>query len=193
MNTIYFVTSNKRKHTDFAARLKHSEWSLIHHNAELNELQSLDGIAITRYKLDQVKKLLPDKKVIVEDRGLFIPALKGFPGTFLKLILKSIGIDGILRLMKDKKDRTAKFISILGYFDGKKEHYFVDEEIGFLAKRKNGLNMHGWTELLYIYGHNSFPHKTLAELTDEQWNRYMYTITQNDYINQFIRFLQTAS
>lgn len=109
------------------------------------------------------------------------------------MILKSIGIDGILKLMKCETDRTAKFISTLGYFDGKKEHYFIDEEIGFITDKKRGDNLRGWTDLLYIYGYKTFPKKTLAQLTDNEWNTYIDTLAESDFLKKFTEFLDSKS
>lgn len=189
--TIYFVTTNKNKYKDYKKRLNSVGWKLKQLANELNELQILDGTEIAKHKLMQAKELLPGKKVIVDDRGFFIPELNDFPGAFVKMILKSIGVDGILKLMVSKKDRTAKFISVLGYFDGKKDHFFIDEEIGFLTKNKRGDNLRGWTELLYIYGYKTFPKKTLAQLTDGEWNIYMDSLAENDFLKKFTEFLSS--
>ena len=192
MKTIYFVTTNKNKFEDYKKRLP-SGWQLKQLDSELNEFQVLDGIEITKHKLKQAKELLHGKRVIVDDRGFFIPALNDFPGPFVKMILKSIGIKGILKLMEDKKDKTAKFISILGYFDGKKDHLFVDEEIGFLSNKQQGKNLRGWTELLYIYGYKTFPKKTLAQLNDKEWSIYMDSLAENDFLRKFNQFLASKN
>ena len=51
----------------------------------------------------------------------------------------------------------------------------ADEE-GFVIDEPRGDNLHGWTELLYIYGHPSFPVCSLAELNDEEWKEYLAAI-----------------
>jgi XTP/dITP diphosphohydrolase len=46
--------------------------------------------------------------LLVEDSGLFIDALRGFPGPFSSYIYKTIGLKGILGLMEGRR-RTAYF------------------------------------------------------------------------------------
>src|SRR6266487_3117972 len=47
--------------------------------------------------------------LMVEDSGLFIEALKGFPGPFSSYVYKTIGLNGILSLMHDQRKRNAYF------------------------------------------------------------------------------------
>ena len=46
--------------------------------------------------------------LLVEDSGLFIDALRGFPGPFSSYVYETIGLEGILGLMKGRK-RNAYF------------------------------------------------------------------------------------
>ena len=67
-----------------------------------------------------------------------------------------------------------------GYFDGEKDHIFVASEEGFITDQPRGDNLHGWTELLYVYGHPSFPGRSLAELSDDEWQEYLAAIEDVD-------------
>lgn len=82
--------------------------------------------------------------------------------------------------MQGETDRRAIFSFAVGYFDGVKDHFFVADEEGFITDSARGSNLHGWTELLYIYGHPSFPGRSLAELSDEEWGRYLAAIAEVD-------------
>jgi non-canonical purine NTP pyrophosphatase (RdgB/HAM1 family) len=188
---IHLVTSNQRKVDDYNRRINLPNLEIVRLNVDLDEGRSLDIQEIANIKLQQAKKLFPNKAILVEDRGFFIPALNNFPGPFVKIFLKSIGIEGVLKLMESKEDRTALFITVLAYFDGNTDHFFVDTEIGFLGLTAKGNNIRGWTDILYIYGHEAFPNKSLAELNDEEWSKYLEKIEVNDYINQFLSFVQT--
>ena len=57
------------------------------------------------------------KPVIIEDDGLFINSLDGFPGPYSSYVFKTIGNKGILNLLKN--NRKAKFVSIITYCDKK--------------------------------------------------------------------------
>lgn len=54
--------------------------------------------------------------VIVEDAGLFIDSLNGFPGPYTAYVYKTIGNDGVLRVMSNFKARKATFKSVVAYF-----------------------------------------------------------------------------
>src|SRR5438132_13571037 len=47
--------------------------------------------------------------LVVEDSGLFIDGLGGFPGPFSSYVYKTIGLNGILGLMHDQRKRNAYF------------------------------------------------------------------------------------
>ncbi len=52
---------------------------------------------------------------IVEDSGLYIDALNGFPGPYSAYAFHKLGCQGILDLMRDVEDRGARFVSAIGY------------------------------------------------------------------------------
>jgi XTP/dITP diphosphohydrolase len=56
--------------------------------------------------------------VMVEDAGLFINALNGFPGPYSAYVYKTVGNAGLLKLMEKMADRKAAFQSVIAYYDG---------------------------------------------------------------------------
>ncbi len=170
---IYFITSNHQKFASLQKLLQPLSIDLQRLDYDFDEGRGLNIQMIAKSKLSQAKKAFPDKRLVVDDRGFFIPALKGFPGPFVKLLLNSFSYPGIIKLMKGEADRRAIFSSAVGYFDGEKDHIFVVDEEGFITDEPRGDNLHGWSELLYIYGHPSFPGRSLAELNDEEWEEYL--------------------
>jgi XTP/dITP diphosphohydrolase len=189
MKTIYFITTNTAKYKGLAKRFKSLDVELKQHEAELSELQLMSSKKIIKHKLQQAKKLLPNKKVLVDDRGFYIQAFNGFPGPLVKPVLQTIGIQGLLQLMKGQSNRQASFISAIGYYEGKKDHYFFDEEVGQVVLTPKGSQLRGWTELLHIFSPTTFPQKTLAELSDEEWDKHIDTQARNDCRKQLIDFL----
>ena len=178
--TVYFITSNQRKFASLQKLLHPLGINLQQLDYDFDEGQGLDIQTIAKSKLAQAKKAFPNKRLIVDDRGFFIPALKGFPGPFVKLLLDSFSYPGIIKLMQNETDRRAIFSFAVCYFDGAKDHTFVANEEGFITDEPRGDNLHGWTELLYIYGHPSFPGRSLAELSDTQWQEYLAAIEDVD-------------
>lgn len=177
---IYFVTSNPKKFTSLKNLLSPLGIDLRQLEYDFDEGRDLDIRKIAEAKLAQAKRAFPGKKLIVDDRGFFIPALKGFPGPFVKLVLDSFSHEGLAKLMRGELDRRAIFSFAAGYFDGEKDHIFIASEEGFITDQPRGDNLHGWTELLYVYGHPSFPGRSLAELSDGEWQEYLAAIEDVD-------------
>jgi XTP/dITP diphosphohydrolase len=99
------------------------------------------------------------KPVIVEDSGLFIKALDGFPGVYSRNAFDKIGIQGILDLMGKKKDRRAFFASAVAYSDGKNIAVFEGFVDGVIAKIAKGSSGFGFDPIFIPKGFR----KTFAE------------------------------
>lgn len=177
---VYFVTSNDKKFTSLQEMLSSLDINLRQLRYDFDEGRELDIYSIAVSKLTQAKEVFPGKRLIVDDRGFFIPALKGFPGPFVKLVLDSFGSAGIGRLMTGELDRRAIFSFAIAYFDGERDHVFTVDEEGFIIEEPRGQNLHGWTDLLRIYGHPRFPDRSLAELSDGEWKEYLLAIENID-------------
>ncbi|KAF5434506.1 XTP/dITP diphosphohydrolase, partial [Candidatus Methanophagaceae archaeon] len=63
------------------------------------------------------------KPFFIEDSGMFIHALKGFPGPYSAFVSKSIGNDGILKLMAGKKgaERRVTFKTVVAFLANSSE------------------------------------------------------------------------
>ena len=177
---IFFATSNKKKFESLSKILAPIGVELKQLEYDFDEGRDLTIETIAQSKLKQAKEAFPDKKLIVDDRGFFIPALNGFPGPFVGLVLNTFSHKGLIKLMDGEADRRAIFSFALGYYDGKNDIIFTADEVGFLTTEPKGENLHGWTELLYVYGYETFPGRTLAELDDKEWDEYLVAIKNID-------------
>jgi len=99
------------------------------------------------------------KPVVVDDTGLYIDALKGFPGPFSSYVFKKIGCEGILRLMDKADNRGAVFVSAVGYCDGKRLLTFRGECRGTITDRMRGPAVFGYDPIFLPDGEK----KTFAE------------------------------
>ena len=188
---IYFITSNKKKYESLKKQLGSIGITLKQQIYDFDEGRELSIEAVAKYKLAQAKKAFPDKKIIVDDRGFFIPALNGFPGPFVKLLLDSFSYKGLIKLMANEKDRRAIFSYAVAYYDGKKDKVLVANEVGFITNKPKGTNLHGWTDLLYVYGHPTFPNKSLAELDNKEWKEYLKSIEDVDPFSLLKKYLSS--
>ena len=104
---------------------------------------------------------------IADDSGLEINALKGFPGVLTHRFLP--GTDSkrnqeILRLMKDKKDRTCSFTSAIAYYNGLDlitYEYSLKGEIALEEKINNGFGF----DSIFLY-----KNKYLSDMTIQEKN-----------------------
>ena len=141
MVKIVIVSGNKRKIEQLLNLLK-PDFKIAVLNAEYPEIQHDDPCQISKAAAKVLAQKLK-KSVLVEDSGLFIPALKGFPGTWTKYSHKTIGNEGILKLMKRVKNRKAYYKSALGVCTpGKQPLCFLGVEEGTVATRVRGNK--GW-------------------------------------------------
>lgn len=56
--------------------------------------------------------------VIVDDSGLFVEALGGFPGPYSSYVEARLGVERVSRLVRREDDRRASFRCVVGYCDG---------------------------------------------------------------------------
>lgn len=84
------------------------------------------------------------QNVVKNDTGIMIEALNGFPAAYTHYVQDTIGEDGILKLMKDVKNRKAKFVQALAFCEyGKEPVSFVSVTEGEIALKKEG--EYGWS------------------------------------------------
>ena len=135
---INFVTSNKNKIREFKKIL---EPDIIVNPIEMEypELRSDDSQKIAQMSASMLSRELK-KTIVVEDSGLFINALRGFPGTCSSYIHKRIGLHGILKLMEGIDDRVCAYRSAVAYCEVDSEPVsFLGEEIGKISHCIRGI------------------------------------------------------
>ncbi|QKG93059.1 non-canonical purine NTP pyrophosphatase [Halorubrum salinarum] len=59
-----------------------------------------------------------DAPVLVDDAGLFVEGLDGFPGPYSSYVEETLGIERVHDIAADLDDRRAAFRCVLGYCDG---------------------------------------------------------------------------
>jgi len=83
-------------------------------------------------------------------------------------MLDTIGVDGVLKLLKDVDNRKAAFRECLVYYDGIEMKYFYGVSEGTIAEEKVVLeNASQWSPLWSIFIPKNCD-KTLVEMTEEE-------------------------
>ena len=98
LSELYFVSSNIHKFEESQRILSNLGVNISLFKTTLEEIQSdsLSKIA-ERKVIDAYTKV--QKPVIIEDDGLFINSLNGFPGPYSSYVYDTIGNKGIIRLL----------------------------------------------------------------------------------------------
>jgi len=135
---LYFASSNINKFKETKKILNNFGINIGFFNCKLEEIQSDSLVEIAKNKARQAF-LKCKKPVIVEDDGLFIESLNGFPGPYSSYVFKTLGNNGILQLLKQK--RKAKFVSIISFCDKKNIETFESKINGRISKKLLGK---GW-------------------------------------------------
>jgi XTP/dITP diphosphohydrolase len=99
------------------------------------------------------------ESVIVEDTGLFIDVLNGFPGSYSAFVYGKIGNQGILQLLGGRENRNARFISAIGYCDLNGVKIFQGSVEGVVSDEVEGTAGFGYDPLFIPKGQT----KTFAQ------------------------------
>jgi XTP/dITP diphosphohydrolase len=182
---IFFATNNINKFNE--ARRVLAEYKIAVGMLRVKSLEiqneSLEEIAEASVINAFEKCHLP---IIVEDAGLFVDALKGFPGPYAAYVYRTIGNQGLLKLMENVETRNARFESVIAYlskdlkspkcFSGQAQGEIVTEQ-----KRGNGNSGFGFDPIfkpiragrtfaeMSILEKNGFSHRAEAFRAFAQW------------------------
>ena len=108
------VTSNEGKAREFSQALEGLPWTVERVDMAYEEIQAdtLEEVALA-----SAVSVLAGGTVappfVLEDAGLFVEALRGFPGVYSAYIFRTLGCEGVLRLLEGVSDRGAGFESRL--------------------------------------------------------------------------------
>jgi XTP/dITP diphosphohydrolase len=93
---------------------------------------------------------------IIEDSGLFVERLDGFPGPYSAYVFKTLGNKGVLKLMSRIKNRKAKFRSVIALCEPSREPViFTGCVEGEIAKKAMGKEGFGF-DPIFLYGDKTF-------------------------------------
>jgi len=167
LSRVLFASSNRHKFSEAKDILGTHGIELGFFRCSLDEIQSNSIKAISRHKARHAFRL-SKKPVIVEDDGLEIPSLRGFPGPYSSFVFDTIGNRGIVGLVG--KNRAASFVSVITYCDRSSLVSFGARVPGRISKTARGRGW-GYDPIFIPEGRR----KTFAELGDKNSvsHRYM--------------------
>ena len=164
------VTTNKGKVEEFSEIFTEYGFNFRVEPMATPELQENDLKKIARYSVFYAYKVLREP-VLVEDAGLFIEALNGFPGPYSSYVYKTIGVNGILKLMEGVRERKARFESALAFYSPLTElKIFTGIAEGRISEKSKGSKGFGFDPIFIPNGSD----KTFAEMDLEEKNLFSH-------------------
>ena len=141
LSELFFVSSNENKFEEAERILSHLGLQINFFKTTLEEIQSNNLNDIAKQKAINAYEIV-QKPVIIEDDGLFIDPLNGFPGPYSSYVYDTIGNKGIMKVLENSQVRDAKFVSIIAYCDN--DHNVKLFESSIPGKISSTIETGGW-------------------------------------------------
>jgi XTP/dITP diphosphohydrolase len=150
------------------------------------KLLTLDDVHLAKFEVDETAgtyegnaglkaKTIGDKvrlPTIADDSGIEVAALGGKPGVLSARYAKGSDKDRCVKMLKElegKADRSARFVSVIVYYDPKEneKHVFHGEVRGTITEQMLGDTGFGYDPIFMPEGY----HQTMAQLGSEVKNQ----------------------
>lgn len=181
---IFFATGNPHKFKEAEAIFSKNApagFCLRHFVFTHREIRSDDLSEIAREAVVAAYMQLK-KPVFVEDTGLFVDALNGFPGAYSAWAQQKIGNAGLLKLLGGEKKRSARFETVVAFTtDGNDIACFRGLCEGTIAEKETVGGGFGYDPIFIPAGHG----QTFAEnieLKNKLSHRYKSVSLFIDYL-----------
>ena len=155
---------------------------------EVPEPQTVDVEKVAREKARKIKEYV-DKPFFVSDTGYEIESLNNFPGALLKPVLNTIGPEKLCILVEKGEKRDSIHKSVAAYVDEEGEiHTFCCNDTGKIADNPRGTKRDSWGDLMKIHVPSGFD-KTLAEMSDEEFERYEEKMKEEEQYVKMAKYI----
>lgn len=165
MRKIIFVTGNSHKVSEATRIMAPLGIEIEQNNCGYPELQEDTLEAIAGFGARWAANKL-NCEIMVDDSGIFIDALSGFPGPYSAYVARTLGNERILKLLDGETNRRACLKCVIGYCrPGYEPMVFGGEVAGVIAKDIRGNLGFGYDPIFEVSG------VTFGEMADEEKNR----------------------
>ena len=130
---------------------------------DLPEIQSLDLDEVLAAKAEAAFARL-GRPLVVEETGLELAALHGFPGPLVRWMLEAVGAEGIARTALALGDPRARAVCRLAWTDGARTVVGGGETAGELVLPPRGSHGFGWDPVFVPAGER----RTYGEMSDSE-------------------------
>ena len=184
MHTLYFITGNKGKVFEATEKFKPLQITIEQKNLGYPEIQTDTLENVAKYGLNHLISQGIDHPFILEDAGIFIDDLKGFPGVYSSYVYHTIGLKGILNLLAKSINRDAYFKSVFAYATPKGNmQLFIGECKGTIIYEEKGTGGFGFDPIFKPNGSN----ETFAEMHIEEKNKISHRGKSLEKLYQYLK------
>ena len=187
---IYFITSNEGKYKEVVEKLKYIpdiEIEQLERSYPEIQAESLNDVAEfgLKWLQDHIDSKYLDDSIMIEDSGLFVKRLKGFPGVYSSYVHKTIGgYKAILTLMEGEWERNARFETCIGFIRGGDEpKFFFGSCDGTLSTDARGEHGFGYDPIFIPEGDE----RTFAEMKPGEKNIYSHRGRALEKLKEYLR------
>jgi len=159
------ITSNPGKVIEYKEALSSFSIDTEHVKIRYDEIQSSDLKEVVRKGMDHLKASgISD--FIIDDSGMFVDSLNGFPGVYSAYVQETVKNDGILKLMDTVNDRKASFQCCIGCNINGKDIIVLGKCDGIILREEKGTEGFGYDP---IFSHDG--ERSLAEIPLNEKNK----------------------
>ena len=162
---IKVITSNQGKFKEFREVLSNVGIEAEHCPVPYDEIQTADLEEVVRNGMKELRKKGLEN-FIIDDSGMFIEHFKGFPGVYSAYVQKTLGNDGVLKLLDNVKNRKAEFKCCIGCSVNGNEIVVTGTCKGTILFEARGTEGFGYDPIFSVDGKRSF-----AEMPSEEKNK----------------------
>jgi len=169
---LYFITENIHKYEEVSKIFLEEKlkFQLKHCPLKTIEIQANNNKEVALFKLKSVKDEV-NASFFIEDAGFYVDEpLKGFPGVYSSYVFKTIGNEGILKLIDDFRSTKAHFSAIIAlYYKPSDQIFFFEGKVdGKVSEKIRGNKGFGFDP---IFIPDEVPDKTFGEMSTEEKNK----------------------
>lgn len=170
MRDVALITSNMGKLKEFQHGLEPLGLRVRHLPIECDEVQADRLEDVVKACIAQVVQQ-GHEDFILDDSGMFVHHLKGFPGVYSSYVNETLGCPGILRLLEGAPDRTAHFECCIGcHFHDAGQIIVKGSSPGRIGMEQKGSGGFGYDPIFIPDGSDV----TFAEMDLEEKNRFSH-------------------
>jgi XTP/dITP diphosphohydrolase len=167
LTEFFFATGNDHK-------IQEAKAAVAQFGIEISKFGEFQKIEIQNPDLEEIANTAlsliiqkSNKPIFVEDSGLFIHHLSGFPGPYSSFVFETLGVEGILKLMEEAKTRKAEFRSSVSFgTHGKWFATFSSATEGTIQLKPRGTNGFGFDPIFVpMWTSKTFSEMELKEKT----------------------------